>query len=80
MWPFKEKNQNKPGETLVIKINGMHCSSCALTIDETLEELPGVYDSRSSYAKGEVSVRFEPNEVKVSQLHKEIEKLGYTTI
>lgn len=79
MWPFSQKKADKPGDEILIKIDGMHCASCALTIDEELEELDGVYDSRSSYAKGEVVVRYEPDTVKLSQLHKVIEKLGYTT-
>lgn len=78
MWPFKQKNSAQPGELVTIKIDGMHCTSCALTIDDELEGLPGVYESSSSYAKGEVRVRFEPDKVQLLQLHQTIEKLGYT--
>lgn len=78
MWPFSGKKVEKPGETTIITIAGMHCVSCALTIDEALEELPGVYDSRANYAKGEVAVRYQPEEVKVSQFYKTIKDLGYT--
>lgn len=78
MWPFSQKNQNQAGELVTLKIDGMHCASCALTIDEELEELSGVFESRSSYAKGEVLVRFDPEKVQTLQLNRAIEKLGYT--
>lgn len=32
-------------------IRGMHCSSCAMTIDEELEELEGVAEARTSFRK-----------------------------
>ncbi len=78
MWPFTQKKKLE-GEEIIIKIDGMHCTSCALTIDEELEEIEGVYEARSSYAKGEVRVRFEPKTVRLDQLRGAIEKLGYKT-
>ncbi|MBP7875703.1 cation transporter [Candidatus Woesebacteria bacterium] len=79
MWPFKQKKKLE-GEEIIIKIDGMHCTSCALTIDEELEEIEGVHEARSSYAKGEVRVRVEPGAVQDRQLRVVIEKLGYKTI
>jgi copper chaperone CopZ len=80
MWPFTQKNVEQPGELVTIKINGMHCASCALTIDEELEELAGVYEARANYAKGEVRVRFATDKVQLAQLHQTIEQLGYIVV
>ena len=78
MWPFDSTKKPELGTKVTIKIGGMHCSSCALTIDDELEELAGVHEARSSYAKGEVIVRFDPQKVTIEKLESAISKLGYT--
>ena len=60
-----------------LKIEGMHCASCALLIDEELEELPGVEESHTSYAKQVTKVVFDDAEVKLPTLLGTIEELGY---
>ncbi len=41
------------------KIEGMHCSSCAITIDMDLEDLDGVGKAQTSYAKSETEIEFD---------------------
>ena len=36
---------------LVLKIKGMHCTSCAMNIDGELEDTKGVKEANTSYAK-----------------------------
>lgn len=36
---------------VTLAIEGMHCTSCAMTIDEELEDLPGVKRAKTSYAR-----------------------------
>jgi copper chaperone CopZ len=60
-----------------LKIDGMHCASCALLIDEELEELPGVEEAHTSYAKQETKVVFEEASVRLPTLLQAIEELGY---
>lgn len=59
------------------KIDGMHCSSCAMTIDFDLEDLEGVKSVKTSYAKQETEVEFEEGKVEVEQIIKHIGKIGY---
>jgi len=59
------------------KIDGMHCSSCALSIDMDLEDLEGVKESKTSYAKGETEVEFDSDTVKEEEVVEVIQKLGY---
>jgi len=77
MWPFKKKLQRLQGENQKIKISGMHCSSCAMNIDNSLEEIPGVISSKTNYAKGETEIVFEPGKVNAAAAKKAIEALGY---
>ncbi len=61
----------------VIKISGMTCTACALTIDGDLEDLEGVKKAQTNYAKGECVVEFDPSRVTQEKLLKTIEKEGY---
>ncbi len=60
------------------KITGMHCSSCSLTIDMDLEDLPGVKSSSTSYAKAETEVEFDSDKVTDNLILETIKKSGYT--
>lgn len=73
--PFKK---SKPkGESLTLQISGMHCTSCALNIDDEMEELLGVISSRTNYAKSQTVVEYDSQKVKVKDLEKVIKTLGY---
>lgn len=54
--------------------------ACSLNIDDTLEEIPGVFESQTSYARAETRVRIDPSKVTVKELKKGIEKVGYGVI
>lgn len=60
------------------KIDGMHCSSCPLLIDGDLEDLEGVKQANTNYAKGESEVEFDPDQVSDQIILETIGKTGYT--
>ena len=60
------------------KITDMHCSSCALTIDMDLEDLEGVKEVKTSYARAETEIEFDPKKVNEEKLLETIKKAGYT--
>lgn len=62
------------------KITGMHCSSCALTIDMDLEDLEGIKSAKTSYAKMETEVEFDSNKVSDELILETIKKSGYTAV
>lgn len=62
-----------------MKIVGMHCTSCAMNIDFDLEDLAGVKNAKTSYAKGETEIEFDPTQVSVEQIVDQINKTGYKT-
>ena len=63
---------------LILKIEGMHCSSCAMNIDFDLEDLNGVASATTNYAKGECEVEFDENILSVDKIIKQIQLTGYT--
>lgn len=62
------------------KITGMHCSSCAITIDMDLEDLSGVKKAQTSYAKGETEIEFDPSKVTNNLVLETIKKSGYEAV
>ena len=60
-----------------LKIDGMHCTSCAMNIDFDLEDLDGVLEVKTNYAKQESVVEFEEDKITIEEIIKQIEKTGY---
>ena len=63
-----------------LKIEGMHCSSCAMNIDFDLEDLEGVVSAKTSYAKEMCEVEFNPVKIKDKDLIEVVKKAGYTVV
>lgn len=62
------------------KILDMHCSSCALSIDMDLEDLPGVSCAKTNYVKEELEVEFDPKKVDEKKIVETVKKIGYTAL
>ena len=60
-----------------LKIDGMHCASCAMSIDFDLEDLEGIKSAKTSYAKQECEVEFDEDKVKSEIIIQTIQKTGY---
>jgi P-type Cu+ transporter len=63
-----------------LKIDGMHCTSCAMNIDFELEDLEGIVSAKTNYAKQEAEVEFEEEKVKLEQITEQIQKTGYKVV
>ena len=58
-------------------IEGMHCSSCAMSIDMDLEDLDGVIEAKTNYAKQVCEVEFDEEIVDMEKIINSIKKTGY---
>ncbi len=67
-------------QSVVFKISGMHCSSCAINIDGALEDTDGVVEAKTSYAKGQVEVRFDGKKLTLEKIKEIISGTGYEVI
>ncbi len=54
---FSRKKDTETGPQVVLKVEGMHCSSCGLSIDDELEEIPGVRSARTDVRSGHSTIR-----------------------
>jgi copper chaperone CopZ len=59
----------------IFRVDGMHCGSCALLIDDTLEDLPGVTSAQTK--KGQSTVELDATQSGPQDVIRAIEELGY---
>lgn len=61
----------------LFSIKGMHCSSCAMSIDGELEDTSGVKSSNTNYVKSQTEVEFDESKLSEKDIVKIIQKVGY---
>jgi copper chaperone CopZ len=66
--------------TITLRIIGMHCTSCAINIDFELEDLEGVHEARTHYARQVSIVTFDPVKVTHQHMIEVIARLGYDAV
>lgn len=66
-------------ETKTIRLSaaGMHCGSCAMLIDMTLGDIPGVHEAKTEYASGITTVTCDPAMVTEDDLVAAVHSVGY---
>jgi Cu+-exporting ATPase len=65
---------------VILKIEGMHCSSCAMNIDFDLEDLKGVKTAKTNYAKQNSEVEFDEDLIQPHEIVEQIKKTGYRAL
>jgi Cu+-exporting ATPase len=70
-------NLSSDFQTVTLKIKGMHCVSCAMNIDDELEDLPGVIESNTSYGKSETKVTYDEKLINLAKIKDTIHQAGY---
>jgi len=63
--------------TYTFIVAGMHCGSCGLLVDETVEQLPGVHRSQTSVRAGRTVVDADPVTADPQLLAAAITAAGY---
>ena len=61
----------------VFKITGMSCAACSAKIEKRLSKLGGVSKANVNLTTEKATVEFDPSEIKISEMIKAIEALGY---
>ena len=63
--------------TYTFRVEGMHCGSCGMLVDDTLEELDGVFSTRTSVRAATSTVRADPQRCLPEDVVAAIAELGY---
>lgn len=66
-----------PTETHTFRVDGMHCGSCPLLIDESLEDMPGVTAAATSLRAGRATVELDTDRTSPADVIAAITELGY---
>ena len=66
--------------TATLKIDGMHCESCAARLASLLSKEPGVREAPVSFADGAARLRFNPRVVSEKRLVEVVEQGGFTVV
>ena len=61
-------------------VTGMHCASCGMLIDETLEDLPGILKSQTSVKAGRTTVDANPDKISTKEIVTAIAEAGYAAV
>jgi Cu+-exporting ATPase len=81
MFNFLRKKATKNQlQTVTLKLSGLHCSSCGMSIDNALEENTAVSEAATSYARAETKVSFDPALIDIEGIKKIINKAGYQVL
>jgi len=64
-------------KTIILNVEGMHCSSCEILIKDSLEESNGVNNVEVSHKDGTVNVSFDESKTDEELIKTIIAKEGY---
>ncbi len=61
----------------ILKIDGMHCESCAKIIEMELKENPGVSDVNVDYKNNSAIIEYDEEKIALEKIIEVISGLGY---
>jgi Cu+-exporting ATPase len=64
-------------EKATIPITGMHCASCAATIEESLNKVEGVFKAAVNFATEKAYVEYDPSKATPQKLEEAVKEAGY---
>lgn len=64
----------------IVSIKGMHCASCAMTIENTLKKVSGVKSVNVNYATEKATVEYDESVSTPNDLEKAVKDSGYEVI
>lgn len=67
-----------PSKKITFLIEGMHCGSCAAGIQMLLQNTEGVLSASADYSKKTGEVEFDEEKIKLEDIVKAVQELGYT--
>lgn len=63
--------------TIELKVTGMTCSGCAVTVRNALLETPGVASASVNHETGRATIQYDPAKASTAQLIEAVNKTGY---
>jgi Cu+-exporting ATPase len=76
----KESGYEVAKDELTLTIGGMHCATCAITVQDSLKKVPGVFSAKVNFALGRASVDFDASIASKDALKRAVEDSGYKVL
>ena len=64
-------------DEVTLRIDGMHCASCTMNVENFLIRLDGIFDVKADLTSGTAFVRYDKNKVTIDDMEKVIKNLGF---
>ena len=74
MEPEKEKKSAE------LKIAGMHCATCAISVEETLGKIDAVSKAQVNFGTDTAHVEYDPARVSLAEMEKAVREAGYDVV
>ena len=65
---------------VTLRVRGMTCGACAVSIEKALKEADGVVDARVSYKRREAWIKYDDQKITVTRLREIIKSLGFKAV
>ena len=64
-------------DEMTIRIQGMHCASCTMNVENFLIRLDGIFDVKADLTSQSARIRYDSSKVDMNEIEKVIESLGF---
>lgn len=64
--------------TVTIRVKGMTCGGCAISVENALKSIEGVEDVRVNYKSGKAVIKYDDQKVTVAKLREVITNTGFS--
>jgi len=74
------KHRAEKTRTAELNVSGMHCATCALTVEKALKGVDGVASAEVNLAGERATVRYDPKKAGLADLEKAVEESGFGVV
>ncbi|WP_407414609.1 heavy metal translocating P-type ATPase [Methanobrevibacter sp.] len=64
-------------DEMTLRIQGMHCASCTMNVENFLIRLDGIFDVKADLTSQSAKIRYDASKVDMDEIEKTIESLGF---
>ena len=64
-------------DEMTIRIQGMHCASCTMNVENFLIRLDGIFDVKADLSSQSARIRYDSSKVDINEIENVIESLGF---
>ncbi|WP_407393566.1 heavy metal translocating P-type ATPase [Methanobrevibacter sp.] len=64
-------------DEMTLRIQGMHCASCTMNVENFLIRLDGIFDVKADLTSQSAKIRYDSSKVTLDEIEKVIESLGF---